>query len=93
MLLQVPELHGVPAAHSFISVKDMFYHESEYKNIIVQNIIKYSTYIDKAPVPLNRKESYDCVIISSVIRLRMQIMYNVFQRVYAFLICISGPKK
>ena len=30
--------------------------------------------ISKVPVPLNREESYDSVIISFVIRLRMQIM-------------------
>ena len=47
------------------------------------------------PTVLNRKQSYDCVVISFVIRLCMQIMLNVFQRVSenAFLMCIQGPKK
>ena len=47
------------------------------------------------PTVLNRKQSYDCVVISFVIRLCMQIVLNVFQRVYenAFLMCIPGQKK
>ena len=45
------------------------------------------------PVPLNCKESYDCLIISLLIRLRMQNMYFLFQRDSAFLILHIGVKE
>ena len=40
----------------------------------ILNIMFYSLSLCKVPVPLNRKESYDYVIISFVVRPRMQIM-------------------
>ena len=43
------------------------------------------TAVGKVPVTLIRKQSYDCIIISFVIRLRMLIMLNVIQLVFAFL--------
>ena len=35
------------------------------------------------PVPLNRKQSYDCLIINLLIRQHMQNLQNVFLRVSA----------
>ena len=44
----------------------------------------------KVPVPLNRKQSYDCLIIRLLIRLRMQKFEKCFPK--CFLFAYSGQR-
>ena len=49
--------------------------------------------VSKVPVPLNRKQSYDCLNISLLISLRMQNIVKYFPTCFCFLNLHIGVKE